>query len=301
MFKKFMLLNAIGLDGEPSGTGDTPPSGGSAGDVPPPAGDDFKGPEWAKDYLPDLGAEILNDPCLQAIQDPKALVKSYVHAQRALGKKGVNVPNENSTKEEWDTFYQKIGVPLDEKAYEESFKLPDDHVFGDTVADIKKMAHELRIHPSQASKLIEGMNEKIANANKSFVEQNTVKAQEELNALMDSMGEEAYNVKLTKTVSFLKESMPDFFKYVSESGLGKNAQVVKALMEFTDKLTDEGGIPKGTGGYGMTPDQIESEINSIYGDFSDPYHNPSHPNHGSRVKYMNELFKKQENIRARAR
>ena len=81
--------------------------------VEPPA--EFTGPEWAKDY--ELDHDITGDPSLKPINDVSSLIKSYVHAQRKIGQKGAVLPTKDSSKEEWDDFYQKTGVPLEQQEY----------------------------------------------------------------------------------------------------------------------------------------------------------------------------------------
>lgn len=300
------LLNQAGGLGDGGGSGGSPdPSGNSNPDSgnDPASGNngagDFNGPEWARDFTADLGIEIVNDPSLKAIKDVKALAKSYVHAQKALGKKGLNIPNENSTQEEWDTFHQTLGVPLDEKAYGEALKLPEESIFKDSAEDIKKIAHELRIKPDQASKLLESINAKVTERNQLKADEYKAQAQQGLDSLMTSMGEDAYNVKLNKTTIFLKEQMPEFLGYLKESGLGNDHNVVRALMKVTDMVMGEDVIPKGTGGHGMSIQEIESSINNIMGDFNDPYHKADHPNHNNRVNEVLNMRRKLDKLNSR--
>lgn len=60
-----------------------------------------------------LEDDVRNDPSLKVfLQENKLnvanLAKSYVHAQRKVGEKGVRIPDNNATDEEWKDFYNKV-------------------------------------------------------------------------------------------------------------------------------------------------------------------------------------------------
>lgn len=252
-------------------------------------------PEWARSLKVDQ--DILKDPSLKAINDVDSLAKSYVHAQRKIGQKGVIMPNENSTKEEWDTFYQKAGVPLEEQDYRSKLEFPsqeegssfDDH-FNE---DFARKAHELRIRPDQATDMYKFFNEQAQNKVKSFQENLESTRQEELNKIMNEMGEEAYNVQLSKAGKLIKEEVgEDFYEYLTNSGLGTDPKIVKAFMKLSQKMYNEEPLPMGKGSGAMTKDQIQNEINLAMGNYDDPYHKPDHPDHKRRVDEIQKLFAK---------
>lgn len=305
-FRKWNLMNqAGGLGDGASGTGDSGDSGGNgdnngtggAGD--PPA---YVGPEWAKGWE-GVEADLLGDPSLQAIQSPASLLKSYVHAQRNLGKKGVIIPTENAPKEEWDQFYAKVGVPLEEAKYNESLKLPagDENKFGaEAATQFAKLAHELRIAPAQAAKAFEFLNKQVTDGAQKQVEAYSAQVQKELDALQTEWGPEAYGVKIAKAEGFLKEHAgEDFVKYLGQSGLGKNAQLIKAFASMADKVMGEGEIPKGDPTYGLTINDLEREINNIMGDYTGPYYNSAHPDHHRKVDEVLAMNRKLEKARTR--
>lgn len=286
-----------GEGGEGTPRNDNTGDGGNGGDP----GTEYVGPEWAKDWegLNDLGADVLGDPSLKVFNSPAALLKSYVHAQKQLGKKGVMIPGENSTKEEWDQFYQKVGVPLEEQQYFEKAKLPEDKSLGEEFGkEFLKTAHELRVQPGQAAKLYEFFSTKAQASAETFQKEMAEKTQAELNALRDEWGTDAYGVKLSKAQLFLKETVgEDFVKYLGESGLGKNAQIVKAFATMAEKYLGEDDIPKGDPAQGMTINDLEREINKAY---SDPvYLNPQHPDHKRRVDEVQSYFKRLDKARTR--
>lgn len=301
MFRKYVLMNEAGGlgdggagasgDGGNGGTNDGGANGGT---------NEYVGPAWAKEWdgVADLGADLLGDPSLKVFENPTALLKSYVHAQKQLGKKGVIIPDQNSTKEDWDQFYQKVGVPLEDSKYKEAVKLAagDDNKLGDEFNNqFLKLAHESRVKPDQAQKLYDFFNSQVKTGSEKQMQAYAQKTQAELDALQAEWGPEAYSVKLTKAEQFLKENAgEDFIKYLGESGLGRNAKLVKAFATLAEKALGEGEIPKGDPTFGMTINDLEREINNTMADLTGPYYNSAHPDHSRKVNEVLALRRKLE-------
>ena len=286
--------SAGGLGSEPAEAEELTP------EVTPDENVDMSGvPEWAHSL--EVDKDILLDPSLKAINDVNSVAKSYVHAQRKIGQKGVLLPNENSTQEEWDTFYQKTGVPLEEQDYisKVEFAAEGEQLLGQTFNEgfIKK-AHELRIRPDQATQMYQFFSESAKSSSENFSSQIEEQRQEGLNQLRDSLGEDAYNVQLTKASQLIKEELGDEFSgYLQETGLGKDPKVVGAFMKLATKFYKEDPIPTGQSRSGMTKDEMQAEINNALGNFDDPYHKPNHPDHKRRVKEVQNFFAKMEGRR----
>lgn len=310
MFKYYRLMNeAGGADGGGTGEGAGSPAAGFSGtgtpdgSTPSDAGTgtggehhDYKGPEWAKSWegVSDLG-DLLTDPALKAIQNPASLLKSYVHAQRQMGKDKVLIPNENSTQEEKDSFWQKLGIPLDEAKYLENFKINKEKaVLGEATAmEVAKLAHSLRISPDKAQQIHDFMNDKYGAHNKSAQDTAVAQRQEGLNKLMETLGEDAYKVKLSKATAFLDENAPKGFRdYLGQSGLGNDAKVVEALMFMADKFTKEGTPPEGGTNSALTINEMRAEVNSMMADSKGAYYNTGHPDHKRQLNRMLELRRK---------
>jgi hypothetical protein len=279
-----------GAAGGASGAGGEGAAGTTGGSTPPV----YSGPEFAKDW--GIDPEIANDPSLAVFKSPADLAKSYVHTKKEVGKKGVLIPSDNAPKEEWDQFWAKAGVPLEEAKYKESFKAPEKSELPAEFTDgFLKLAHEARLRPDAASKVLNYVDSQVKAESQKVQQQQVEQMQGELNKLMETMGTEAYNVKLAKTTNFLKEAAGDeFVQFLGKTGLGSNATVVKHLMAIADKYGKEGEIPPGDSSYGMTKADIQREINLVHGNFEDPYHKPNHPDHQRRVAEVQGYYKKLE-------
>jgi len=299
MFKKFerKLEEADDLGGGAGGIGDDAPPIDDGGAPPvddggtPPA--EFTGPAWAKDLQ--LDADILNDPSLKAINDLQSLTKSYVHAQKRIGQKGTIIPTENSTSEEWDTFHQKMGVPLKAEEYTEAMKFTSREEGGQFDDSFNQLfaskAHELRVQPSQAKEMYDFFNDQAKSTAENFMETTQAGQQEKLNDLMNSYGEDAYNANLTKAMKYVNEELgEETLTYLKESGLGKDAKIVDMLMKTASKFYKEGDIPAGESPTSLSKDQAQKEINDAMANPADPYLNSSHPDHSRRVKEIQKYF-----------
>jgi hypothetical protein len=89
---------------------------------------------------------------------PKSLLKSHIEVQRMVGKKGVIIPDEKSTTQEREAFYEALGRPKSPQDY--GFKKPDGipDELGITDEKIKEYAetlHGLGLSKSQAAKLFD--------------------------------------------------------------------------------------------------------------------------------------------------
>lgn len=307
MFTKYRLMNAAGGlgdagtdDGGSGGTGDSGSGAGDGGAGTPP---EYVGPEWAKAWegVNDLGAEVLNDPSLKVFNSPTALLKSYVHGVKQMGKKGVNIPDQNSSKEEWDQFYQKTGVPLEDVKYKEAVKLAtgDANKLGEEFnTGFLKLAHESRVKPDQAQKLYEYFNSQVNDGATKQIAANATKTQADLDALQAEWGEEAYGVKINKATSFLKEHAgEEFIQYLGTTGLGKNTQLIKAFAAMADKVLGESEIPKGDPSHGMTINDLEKEINATMMDFDGAYYNKNHADHERKVNEVLAMNRKLDKAR----
>lgn len=309
MFKKFYRLmspedgngsggaGGLGDGGTPNDTG-TPNDGGTPAPKTPPnsGGDTYEGPAWAKDF--ELDDEIRKDPSLKVFNDIPSLIKSHVHAQKQLGKKGVMIPSENSPREEWDQFYQKIGVEIDPNKYMESAKIEESKVLGQEFGkEFLAKAHELRIAPKQAKEMFSFFENQTKTSSEKYINDSQTKVQESLNALRDELGADAYNAKLSKTAMYLEENVgKEFLQTLKESGLGKDARLLKAFFTLSDKYYKEDTLPAGQNGGAMSLSDIEKEINNVYANMDDAYNKPNHPDHKRRVNEINQLFAKKERL-----
>jgi hypothetical protein len=290
----------MGGDGGAGGAGAGGAAGGAndGGQGGGAGGGEYVGPEWAKDWGI-TEKDLLSDPALKPIENPATLLKSYIHAQRNIGRDKAILPGKNSTKEEVDQFWAKVGWNNDAAKYSEGIKYDKEKsaLGEDLHKEYVKTAHELRIPAEQAGKLYEFFSTQSKAAADRSAQMIAEQRQSGLNELQAKLGVDGYTVQLTKATSFVKEHAPQFFEYLGKSGLGKDPVVVETLMQLAKKFDGEKELPPGSNTAAQTLDEIQGEINEMMGNMSGPYHTTTHPDHQRQVQRMLDLQTKLEKNR----
>ncbi len=277
----------VGGDGGSMLTG----PGKKEGEAPPPAEtvtpkEDLELPEWKK-ALPD---DLRVDPSLRAIHDVNSLTKSYIAAQKMVGKDKIAIPDEHATDDDIRAVYTKLGLP--DKAEEYDFKY-DKEAFGDDeIKDIKGMLHKAGVTNTQAGKILEGYHE-LLHGNIVQVEE---AAEQDRNQALEQLKTEwggAYNQKLQGAQSLIQEiCTEDEVKYLDESGLGNDPRLVKLFSDVHDKFMAEDQVKgRGDESHRRTPNEAQDQIDAMFGDRDNAFHKADHPNHAKAVQKMEQLFK----------
>lgn len=264
------------------------PSGQSVVTGTPGAGTPPAAPtetSW-RDSLPE---DLRGNGALAQFKDVGSLAKSYVHAQSLIGKKGVIVPGEKATDEEWAGFFKAIGQPDPDKF---EIKLPQDGKINESfIKGFKESAHKAGLLPKQAQGLLDWY---ISNEQTYAQEaQKTLQAIQEqgLGELKQEWGQ-GYSKQIALAQAAVRElGGPEFVAYLNETGFGNDPKLIRLMAKAgallgEDKIRGEGG-----GKFGKTPDELRREINDIMGNPSHPYFDTSHPGHKQAVAEMGQRYK----------
>lgn len=301
MIRQFDFLYSPLLDGEGDGSsgGTDNSNDGSPGGVSGEAGGETSGNsfigehEGTIDFPEGLEDEIKNDPSLKVfIKDNKInyanMMKSYVHAQKQMGRDKVTIPGKNSTEEEWNDFYNKMGRPdlADYKVNVEGMDEDDKEI----IEVFKTEAHKIGLLPSQAEKMLawfqETSNQIGENAQKAIDE----KYNQELSALKKEWGD-AYDRETKLAEKAFKEFADENdIKALKAQGLLDNLALVKLFNKIgKDLLTEDKFDKESHGSFGMTQREAETKINDMMSNANGPYLNSDHPNHKIAVEEMLKL------------
>ncbi len=274
-----MGTELTGNSGQAGGQIDQNPQG-NGGQTPNPAGQTGS---W-RDALP---PELRDNPALATFTDVPNLAKSYVHAQTMIGKKGVIVPTDKSSDEDWDSFYKAIGRPEKDK-YE--IEVPKDkNVNPEIIGAFKEIAHKAGILPKQAKAVVEwftGFEENII-AGRRVEQENQTKAG--LDALKKEWGQGYDKEVATARLAVKEVGGEDFAKFLDESGLGNQPAIIKAMAKFGKLLGEDKLRGAVEGRMGKTPAEIQTEINDLTSDPS--YADPTHGKHKATVEKVSALYK----------
>jgi hypothetical protein len=286
------ILGGSSGSGNPeAGQGGGNPAAGSGSNAGAPAagsgaGSGSGGQASWRDSLP---ADIKDNPALQSFSDVGNLAKSYIHAQQQIGKKGIIPPSEKSSEQEWSDFYKAIGVPDLEKFHVEHPKEANEEL----ITKFKETAQKAGMLPKQAQSLLNWYLEQEKTSVGARTAETKRMQEEQIVGLKKEWGD-----GFDKQVAFANYVVreiggKDFAKYVSESGLGNDVNLIKIFAKLGAALGgDKALVGQGGVQFGSTPAEVQSEIDTIMGDTKHPYFDRSHPNHAHAVQQMEGLYRK---------
>ena len=254
-------------------------------------------------FLSTLPEELRTEPSLATFKDTGALAKSFVEAQKLIGAKRFSLPGEKAGAAEWDTFYNQIGRPDTYDKYETvalkdekgAVLLSPDPKEAD---ELKKFFHQQGFTGKQAKAMQEY-------ALKHFHEQSSlaktaaeVKTQESLNGLRQEWGSN-FDTKVDVARSVIRkfggEQSADVLKFLDDSGLGNNAQLVRLFSTIGESVMEDSGR---RGGAGIdlpvnsgTRAQTEIANLSMDKDFQAALGDPRNVGHDAAVTRWTNLFR----------
>jgi hypothetical protein len=198
-------------------------------------------------------------------KEPSALAKSWVSAQKMMGAEKVVIPNDKSTEEDWNVFFNKIGRPESADKYE--IKPPEGMQLDEAVTKpFKELAHKLGL----SAKQVAGLSDWNFGAVKAAAE---AKQSAQINELRDSLDTYAKNLggeeKFKARVDTAKAAMrvlakPELQEYLKKSGAGSHPAMIEHFAELAGMM-DEGKIRDGTGIklQGEDPAVIQASLDAL--------------------------------------
>lgn len=241
-----------------------------------------------------LEDDVRNDPSLKVfLQENKLnvanLAKSYVHAQRKVGEKGVRIPDNNATDEEWKDFYNKVR-PSELDKYEIKNTLGKDAALDEELfSEFKKNAHGLGLTTKQAQSLVDWFNQSANNAQALQTKAQQDSYEKEANALRSSWGEGFQKEMALATRAFKEFADENDIQYLKDKGLASDPRLIKLFNKIGHGLMEDKFDKESHGSFGFTKDEIGRKIDDIRGDMNGPFWNSDHPNHKRTVEEVNKL------------
>jgi len=273
-----------------TGGGDGVSDEGAAGD--PSLNDGGSAPEPVFSNLPE---DLRDDPSLKVFIDDKGnvnyenLAKSYVHAQRKMGEKGIQLPTDASTPEEWADFYNKMR-PESLDQYEIKNSLDDGQGLDeDLFKGFKKEAHQVGLSAKQAQTLVDWFN-KYSNSNQQqLAETQTQAYNKEIEDLQKEWGE-GFKTELSTAQRAVKEFADEkTLDYLKQTGLDKNVTLIKMFNKIGKGLLEDKFDSESHGHFGMTKEAAMKKMNAVFDDQNHAYWNSHHASHAQAVEEMAKL------------
>ena len=244
-------------------------------------------PVVAKSWKEAIPEELRNDPNISKFTELEALAKSYVNATRMIGQDKVAVPNNNSTEDQWNEVYDKLGRPESAEKYQLDVKSDIVPLDEGAIKQFAENAHQLGLNNKQAQGILEFYKNSMENsAQQSKIDTETAQANAE-QELRKEWGSN-YEANIKKAGSIAKANMnPEVLDMELKDGtrLGDHPAIIKGFANIAnlmseDKLvsTESENVSQGT--------DYEAEISKIVNDRDGPYWNKAHPDHDKVVQQV---------------
>lgn len=220
--------------------------------------------EFFKDY-----PQYADNPNFNKYKTIKAFAEGHDALLSKLGT-SVSIPNNESTPEQWNEFYSKLGRPESADKYEFEDKLPEGLEIDEKLdGDYRNLAYEIGLTSTQAQKLREFYNSAVEAAylgNKKEVETRLADEHSKNVAAIKDMWGADYKAKTKIAMNVARQVLSqDTLDYLDATGLGNNAKFIKDFYELSKRLSGDNRIIDGQPNYNkpQTLESMESEAMKI--------------------------------------
>jgi hypothetical protein len=254
-----------------------------------------------EDWRARLPTEIRGEASLAAIPDVAALAKSYVHAQRLIGREKVPLPAKDADDGEWALLFDRLGRPKSPGEY--ALTPPEGltasaEIVPAVAEDYRRTAHELGLLPRQVQGLYSWfmqLNDRQTadphSASRHAIEEGKRTLRQEW------AGDYDRRVDLARR-TVRRFGGEELEAHLVESGLGDDPRLLRFLAAAGVALAeDRPDVRRGAGsaprdGFASSPADAMSEISRLKFDpeFQKAYVGASHPGHKDAVARMEQLF-----------
>ena len=247
-------------------------------------------PTVNKTWKEAISEEFRSDPNIEKFTEIDALAKSYINATKMIGQDKVAVPNKNSTEDQWNEVYDKLGRP--ESADKYSLDVKSDVVpFDDgAVKQFAENAHKLGLSNKQAQGVLEFYKNSMegnVHQNKIDAETSQVQAEQELR---QEWGREFEN-NVKKAGALAKANLnTEILDLPLANGMrvGDHPEIIKGFAKIASMMSEDKIVAPESDSASKITD-IESEISTITNNTDGPYWNKQHPDHDKVVQQVYTL------------
>jgi len=244
-------------------------------------------PVVAKSWKEAIPEELRNDPNISKFTELEALAKSYVNATRMIGQDKVAVPNNNSTEDQWNEVYDKLGRPESADKYKLEVKSDVVPLDEGAIKQFAENAHQLGLNNKQAQGILEFYkNSMEGSAQQSKIDTETAQANAE-QELRKEWGSN-YEANIKKAGSVAKANMnPEILDMELKDGtrLGDHPAIIKGFANIANILSEDKLVSTESENVSQGTD-YEAEISKIVNDRDGPYWNKAHPDHDKVVQQV---------------
>ena len=244
----------------------------------------------AKTWKEAISEEFRNDPNIEKFTEIDALAKSYINATQMIGKDKVAVPNKNSTEDQWNEVYDKLGRPESADKYSLNAKSEVVPIDENAIKQFAENAHQLGLNNKQAQGILEFYKNNMEGmAQQAKVDTETAQAQSE-QQLRQEWGRE-FDTNVKKAGALAKANMnPEILDMQLKDGmrLGDHPEIIKGFAKIAGMMSEDKIVSTESENVSSNTD-VETEISDIMNNKDGPYCNKSHPDHDKMVQQVYTL------------
>jgi hypothetical protein len=239
-------------------------------------------------WYDDLDADLKAHPSITKFKNKGDLAKSYVELQKTLGKDKIVVPTDKSTPDEWRAYFKAVGAPDKEDEYS---TITDD--MPEAIRDRKEALDAFRkaaYEQGVTKKQFDAIFGTYKGLKKAEFEQGIEKVGKMREASETELRREwgaAYEAKVDGAQKVINTFFKDKAIRPEFSVLANDKGFIAAMADIAERLGEDviAGKPRNV----MTPQEAQSELNSIMGDPKSPWRNELHPEHDAYVQKVIDL------------
>ena len=244
----------------------------------------------AKTWKEAISEEFRNDPNIEKFTEIDALAKSYINATQMIGKDKVAVPNKNSTDDQWNEVYDKLGRPESADKYSLNAKSEVVPIDDNAIKQFAENAHQLGLNNKQAQGILEFYKNNMEGmAHQAKVDTETAQAQS-TQELRQEWGRE-FDTNIKKAGALAKANMnPEILDMQLKDGmrLGDHPEIIKGFAKIAGMMSEDKIVSTESENVSSNTD-VETEISDIMNNKDGPYWNRSHPDHDKVVQQVYTL------------
>jgi len=219
------------------------------------------------DFLASLPEDIRINPSITAagIKDAETLARSFINAQKMIGKDKIALVNENSTDEEKAEFFKALGRP---ETADDYVKIGDDVIKAinmpkEVIKSMFKSIHDAGLSTKQAK----GVTDFVTGMLKEQVDAHAaarLTKHTDAEATLKSEFKEDYDSKITIANEVINQfGSEGLLEELQASGLGDNPGAIKLLVAIGEAMLDDTSDGKGPGLVLKGIDGAKAEIETL--------------------------------------
>ena len=237
-----------------------------------------------------ISEDFRNDPSIEKFTEIDALAKSYINATKMIGQDKLVIPNNNSTDDQWNEVYSKLGRPESADKYELDAKSETVPMDEGAIKSFAEQSHKLGLNNKQAQGILEFYkNNMEGTAQQSKIDTETAQVQSE-QQLRQEWGRD-FEGKVKQAGALAKANIdPEVLDMTLSNGtrLGDHPEIIKGFAKIAGMMSEDKIVSTESENVNTVAD-IETEISAITNDTDGPYWNKQHPDHDKVVQQVYTL------------